>query len=123
MRWASDMCEGIPGGENTEAEVRGMFGMVESPFPMWEHVGAEWRRGGSMQEEKQGEGGGAQILEGLERHAKGWPVMDLVSIFHLSQKIWTIFRKPREGSERYRAHLFRFYVCAYVYIFLKAFTF
>lgn len=63
------------------------------------------------------------ILEGLECHAKDWPITGLVSIFHLSQKIRTIFRKPREGSAHHRAHLFRFYVYAYVYIFLKPLLF
>lgn len=49
MRWTSDACKGIPGGENREAEVRAVFGMVESPFPMWEHKA---RGGGRMEKRR-----------------------------------------------------------------------
>lgn len=54
--------------------------------------------------QKLGEGGGEQSLEGLECQAEEFGYLGLVFI----QKTWTIFWKPREGSEHYRAHMFGF---------------
>lgn len=90
-----------------------------TPFPK----GALKARGGDAMEnekcagrkgwkgEKLGEGGREQSLEGLEWHAEGSGLFGLA----FSQKTCTVFWKPREGGEHYRAPMFRFYVHAYVF--------
>lgn len=115
---------GVSGRGDTGAEVRSVLGMhgrqdisnAGARGVRWGRMRKRWYAGRkACKGQKQGKGGGTQGLEGLVPLAKEFGLMGLVFVFCFSPMAWTIFCKPRQSGEHYRAHVFRFYVHAYVY--------